>query len=139
MSMYEIVHSVEGDRLIVTVPLTNSTRRVRLYEEDYRELERLGVGLPWRWNQEQVWVRNNNRNISIARLIMDADKGEKISFLDGDTANLIRSNLLRSPGSSKYRARSGLAPKFKARLRKIRHVLHDNKLKSEQSTFHHKL
>jgi hypothetical protein len=117
MSMYEIMHSVEGTRPIVIVPLTNSERKVKLNEDDYLELERLGVGLPWRWNQEQVWVRNNNRNISVARLILDADKGEKISFKDGDPSNLIRSNLVRIPGSSKYRARDHVVQKFKIRAR----------------------
>ena len=122
MSMFEIVHSVEGTRTVVFVPLTNSSRKVKLYNADYQELKRLGAGLPWRWNQEQVWVRNNNRNISVARLIMDADKGEKISFKDGDPSNLVQSNLIRVPGSSKYRARHKLLPKFKRRADQIRHI-----------------
>jgi hypothetical protein len=122
MTLYEIVHGVADSRKIVIVPLTNSSRKVKLYQEDYEALERLGVGLPWRWNQEQVWVRNNNRNISVARLIVDADKGEKISFKDGDPANLIRSNLVRIPGSSKYRAREHVALKFSGKPQEVRHV-----------------
>ncbi|HUI14195.1 MAG TPA: hypothetical protein VL048_12085 [Xanthobacteraceae bacterium] len=119
MSIHEIVHSLEDNRKIVVVPLANSCRNVKLDETDYRELEHLGVGLPWRWSQEQVWVRNNNRNISVARLILDADKGEKISFKDGDPSNLVRSNLVRIPGSSQYRARDQVVTKFKRRTDEV--------------------
>jgi hypothetical protein len=125
MNIHELIHGVEQDQKVVTVPLANSGRRVKLYETDYRELELLGVGLPWRWSQGQVWVRNNNRNISIARLILDADKGEKISFRDADPGNLVRSNLVRLPGTSQYRARDQVVTKFRGKTDEVRHLSPD--------------
>ncbi len=122
MTFYEIFHAFENGRKIVVVPLSNSKRTVKLYETDYNELVVLGVGLPWKWMQETVYVRSNNQNISIARLIVDADKGQRVSYLDGDPTNLTRPNLIRIAASSKYRARARIARSFRRNEPQIKHT-----------------
>lgn len=105
MNCYEITHLIENGRKVVQIPLSNSNRNVKLYRRDYLELEALGASLPWKWSQDCVYVRNNNRNVSIARLILDADKGQKVSYIDGNPYNLIRTNLMRIRGGGLSRAR----------------------------------
>jgi hypothetical protein len=113
MTTFEVVHTLENGRRIVIVPMSNSSRKVKLLETDCKELDKLGVGLPWKWSLEQVWVRNAGRLIAVARLILDADKGEQVRYLDKDPTNLVRNNLIRVAGSSKYKARERLRPAFK--------------------------
>ena len=72
--------------------------------------------------QENVYVRNNGREVSIARLILDADKGQKVSYLDGDPTNLTRPNLIRLAGSSKFRARDQIVKRLKRNEPEIRHT-----------------
>jgi hypothetical protein len=123
MNIHEILHRTDqGGARIVEVPLSNSLLKAKLYEKDYAELVALGAGLPWKYTQDQVVVRNNNKNINVARLIMDADKGTKISFADGNTRNLCRSNLIRIAGSAKYRAKDQLARMFKRNLVEVRNI-----------------
>jgi hypothetical protein len=113
MTTYVVTHAHEDGRKIVTVPLSNSKSEVKLWETDFNELMRLGGGPPWRLIQGTVYVRNKNRLISIARLIVDADKGQQVSLLDGDARNLLRSNLVRIAGNSRYRARNIVDHQFK--------------------------
>ena len=68
----------------------------------------MGAGLPWKLVQGQIVVRNNNRNLNVARLIVDAGKGIKVWFADRDTANLCKSNLIKTPGNGLHRTRDQL-------------------------------
>lgn len=114
MIIHEIVHKIDdsGEKIVV-VPLSNSYLKAKLYEKDFAELVEFGAGLPWKFTQGQVVVRNNNKNVNVGRLIVDADKGAKISFVDGNPVNLCKSNLIRIAGSAKYRARDQLVRRFK--------------------------
>jgi hypothetical protein len=122
MITFEVIHTLENGRRIVIVPLSNSTRKVKLSETDYKELDKLDVGLPWNWSLEQVWVRNAGRLIAVARLILDADKGEQVRCVDKDPTNLVRTNLIRVAGSSKYKARERLRAMFKWHTPNITHT-----------------
>ena len=120
MNVHEISHRTGTDEnKTVIVPLSNSALKVTLFEADYAELAMLGVGLPWRFSQGQVIVTNAGKRLNVARLILDADKGTKISFLDGDTRNLCRSNLIRIAGPARYRARDQLQRSFKRDVAEI--------------------
>jgi hypothetical protein len=123
MNILEIRHSEDDEAArFVEVPLKNSYLKAKLYEHDYAELVALGAGLPWHFKQNQVVVWKNPKSINIARLILDADKGVKVSFLDGNTRNLSRSNLIRIAGSAKYRARDQLTHAFRRTMVEERHV-----------------
>jgi len=113
MTTFEVVHAIENGNRIVIVPLSNSTRKIKLLDKDYKELVKLGVGLPWKWAVGQVWVRNGGRNNAVARLLLDADKGEVIRYVDKNPANLLLSNLARVAGNGKYRARDRIVSTFK--------------------------
>lgn len=89
MTTFEVVHAIEDGHRIVIVPLSNSTRKVKLLDKDYNELVKLCVGLPWKWAVGQVWVRNGGRNVAIARLLLDADKGEVIRYLDKNLSTVL--------------------------------------------------
>jgi hypothetical protein len=121
MTTHEVMHAYEDGRKIVIVPLSNSKRKVKLWETDFNELVRLGAGLPWRLVQGTVYVRNKNRLTAIARLIVDVDKGQQVSLLDGNACNLLRSNLVRIAGNSRYRARDMIDHQFKQNVPNIIH------------------
>lgn len=125
MNIYEIAHSHDDKgNNIVEVPLQNSKLKVRLYEQDYTELVELGAGLPWQFQQSQVVIWRNPKRLNIARILMDADKGIKISFADGNSRNLRRDNLIRVAGSAKHRARDQLVdPIFMPTVIEERHIV----------------
>jgi hypothetical protein len=126
MTTYEIRHTKENNEPIVTVPLSNSPLKVRLLERDYEYLEILGVGLPWKLYLGYVAVRNNDKDISIARLLTLADKGQKVSYADGSPLNLTRPNLVIKPGAGRHRATDTLNIKeYKQNRPQIVHVMAD--------------
>jgi hypothetical protein len=113
MKFVEVVRTMENGRKILIMPVSNSPRKkIKITEDDYNELAELGVGLPWLWALNQVWVRCGGRNLAVARLLLDAGKGEVISYLDQDTRNLVRSNLVRGPGNGKYRTRDRIVARI---------------------------
>ncbi|MFI5420598.1 MAG: hypothetical protein ACHQ1H_06485 [Nitrososphaerales archaeon] len=121
MTSYEVIHAFEDGRKIAIVPLSNSKLKAKLLETDFNELMKIGAVLPWRLVQGTVYVRNKSHLISIARLIIDADKGQQVSLLDGDPCNLLRSNLVRIAGNSRYRARDMIDHQFKHNVPNIIH------------------
>jgi hypothetical protein len=123
MDTIEIAHSFdEKGYEIVTVPLSNSKHTVKLYAADLNEIIGLGVTFPWLYKQSQVIFRSDGRSVSIARMIVDADIGQVVSFLDGDVCNLTRPNLVRVPGNSKYRARGLIREAFKRSQPEVTHI-----------------
>jgi hypothetical protein len=126
MTTYEIRHTKETDQTLVIVPLSNSNAKVKLHEKDYDYLDSLGVGLPWKLFQGYVAVRNNNKDISIARLITAAGKGQTVTYADGNPLNLTRANLVIKGGAGKRRATDILKIKeYKQNRPQIVHVMAD--------------
>jgi hypothetical protein len=126
MTTYEILHTKENDHNLVIVPLSNSNAKAKLYEKDYDYLHSLGVGLPWKLFQGYVAVRNNNKDISIARLIKGAGKGQTVSYADSNPLNLKRANLVIKGGAGKRRATDILKIKeYKQNRPEIVHVMAD--------------
>jgi hypothetical protein len=101
------------NRTIIQVPLVNSEKKVSIYEEDFKELMRLGVSDRWSLTQGQVMVRVPNRTnlSSIARLLMDAKANQAVKFLNKDKCDLTRGNLVIEKGPGKYDARKALEDK----------------------------
>jgi len=118
----KIIYKTDNDgEKIIVVPLQNSHLTVKLFENDYKELDSLGVGLPWKLVQGQIVVRNNKLNLSVARLIVDAGEGVRVDYEDGDSTNLRRSNLIKTLGNGLHRTRDKLEidpvyARFKRRL-----------------------
>jgi hypothetical protein len=113
MIAFEVYHDYEDGQRIVFVPFSNSKGRAKLLEKDYDALVKLGVGLPWKYAMGRVWVRSGGYNIPIARLILDARKGEVIRHIDHDPKNLLRTNLLRVDGHGQHRSRDLIRKSYK--------------------------
>lgn len=89
----------------VKVPLTNSDKKVILYQEDFDNLLRLGIDPRWRIiNSGQILERGRNR-VSITRLVANAKKGDGVRLIDGDRYNLKRSNIVLYDGTGKSEPR----------------------------------
>jgi hypothetical protein len=98
------------NKTVIQRPLTNSDREVSIYEEDFKELLRLGIDPRWSLTQGQVMVRVPNRNnlSNVARLLMDAKANQVVKFLNKDKCDLTRENLVIEKGPGKYDARKVL-------------------------------
>lgn len=121
----EITHGVEGRRRTVTVPLSNSKRKVTLYSDDFELLTHRGLGLPWRLEAGTVWVRNSDpihRKLSIARLIADAGQRQNVKYIDLNPLNLLRSNLVLCPGGAKFRTWECVKPSLRRPHYEIKHI-----------------
>lgn len=98
----------EEGRDIAIIPLAASSRPIRMWLKDFKELLSLGVKPPYYYVQGNIYKRYTNTRIALARLILDAGKREQVRFLDGDVGNLTRTNLVREPGAGLYGARERL-------------------------------
>jgi hypothetical protein len=113
------ITSPEGASVLI-LPLSNSQLTVKIFEADYKELQNLGAGLPWKLVQGQIVVRNNRKNLNVSRLILDAGEGTKVWFADGDTLNLCRTNLVLTAGNGVHRTRDALEDATYSNFRKKR-------------------
>jgi hypothetical protein len=113
MIAFEVLHGYEDSERVVYVPFSNARGKAKLLEKDYNELVKLHVGLPWKFAVGRVFVRSGGRNLSIARLLLDAKKGEVIRHIDHDPTNLIRTNLLRVDGHGMYISRDLIRRSYK--------------------------
>lgn len=96
----EITHFLDEDgSALVSVPLTNSDTNVILYESDFNSLYETGLDPRWRLSMGQIIERGRDR-VSVARLVADAKKGDKIQYLDRNPCNLKRDNLVTAEGNS---------------------------------------
>jgi hypothetical protein len=96
MKVLRIIHAVDadGDR-IVTVPLTNSERKVIMLEKDLDGLIAKGFPLTWRLAGKVVLVTGKGR-IPVARIMVEAQKGDRVIFKDKNPCNLLRSNIIHA-------------------------------------------
>jgi hypothetical protein len=113
MITFEVHHGYEEGQRIVFAPFSNAKGKAKLLEKDYDALVKLVVGLPWKYAIGRVWVRSGGYNIPIARLILDAMKGEVIRHIDHDPKNLLRTNLLRVDGHGRHRSRDLIRKSYK--------------------------
>jgi hypothetical protein len=96
MKVLQIIHAMDasGER-IVTVPLTNSERKVSMLEKDLDGLIARGFPLTWRLAGKVVLVTGKGR-MPVARLMVEAQKGDRVIFKDKDPCNLLRSNIIHA-------------------------------------------
>lgn len=100
----EITHFLDEDGSpLVSVPLTNAEASVTLYEADFNSLHQSGLDPRWRLSMGQVIERGRGR-VSVARLVANAKKGDKIQYLDRNPCNLKRDNLVTAEGNAKSNA-----------------------------------
>jgi len=125
----EIEHTTDDEgKDIARVPLMNSADKATVYEDDFKFLMDLGVSPHWKWSTGQVSVGNGKGNLSIARLLIDAGKGQKIIYLDQDRTNLRRQNLVVSTGGGKFRTREQIVITHNLRSNRpeVKHVKTSN-------------
>ena len=119
----DVVHFKEANKKLVRVPLANSKWQAVLYETDFKDLVDLGISPKWRLYHKQVVVRNNGKNIAIARLIRRAGVKQVVISIDSDPCNLRKENLVLSSGNARYDARNIIVRPFKPQ-----HILENIKL-----------
>jgi hypothetical protein len=120
----EFTIDADGQEL-AHVALTGSTQRATMYAEDYRRIA--GAGWSTHWSLVRTAGKNeyvlanvravagHRRTITVARLVMAAQRGERVSHIDGDKLNLRRNNLsLRKGGGTSRFAVASLKPSVAA-------------------------
>jgi hypothetical protein len=130
MRTIEITHikNSRDQKNVVLVPLTDSDKQATLYEDDFNSLVEIGVSPNWKYNPEiggQVKVYCANRMLSVARILLNAGKGAKVQFLNGDRTDLRRDNLVIAPGAGNFRDRDFVlkSHKFFPNRPQLKHVI----------------
>jgi hypothetical protein len=107
----------EGGRALARVPLGRNNkyepqRYVEIWKDDFDFLVKLGLSPNWACYRvkDNRYVTAATRNIErsralVARVLLDANAGEIIRYVDGNTLNLRRENL-RLVESKRGRVRS---------------------------------
>ncbi|MDY0056739.1 MAG: hypothetical protein RBS46_10630 [Methyloversatilis sp.] len=93
-------HDQRG-RALALVPLANHPTPARLLLDDFEALKARGVSDQWTLNEAKPghsYVRASTGDaaqhlVTIARLLLDAQRGRQIGYHDGDRTNLLRENL----------------------------------------------
>jgi hypothetical protein len=126
----EVTHfkSQDNQKNIVHVPLDYSDRPAILYEDDFALLMDMGVSPRWAYNAAtmgHVKCYCGGKALSIARILVDAGKGERIQFLNGDRTDLRRDNLVIAKGAGILRDRDYLlkSHRFLPNRPEVKHVV----------------
>jgi hypothetical protein len=126
----EITHSRNSNdkNNLVQVPLDDSDKPAILYESDFALLMDMGVSLRWNYNagtMGHVKCYSGGRALSIARILVDAGKGEKVQFLNGDRTDLRRDNLVVAKGAGNLRDRDYVlkSHRFLPNRPEVKHVV----------------
>ncbi len=94
---------------IVQVPLKHSDQYATLYAEDFDRIMELGYSDQW-WPKETwpgccyAFVSNprlHHNNLTVARLVVEAQHRQIVKYHDGDRFNLRRGNLHITEGATK--------------------------------------
>ena len=98
----EFTIDAEGQEL-AHVALAGSTERATMYAEDYRRIVGANWSLHWSFTstgREHKYVLVNARSaeghartLTVARLVVDAPRGRRVYYADGNRLNLRRDNL----------------------------------------------
>lgn len=103
----------DGQRL-AHVALANSQQRATLYADDYERLIAAGFSRFWKLTADGCGSayatlnahtrEGHNREVPIARLVVEAKRGERVRSTDGQTLNLRRENLASYEGRARFDA-----------------------------------
>lgn len=126
----EVTHfkNPDGNEHVVQVPLDHNEKPATIYEDDFKLLMDMGVSPRWSYNAStmgHVKVSCNNKLLSIARILVDAGKGQKVQFLNGDRTDLRRDNLVVASGAGNQRDRDYLlkSHRFLPNRPQVKHVI----------------
>lgn len=121
----EFTTDADGQEL-AHIALANTDRRATLYAEDFQRLMDAGWSPHWSltntgWRFAYVLAHacnpmNRSRSITLARLIAQAAKGQRVTYADGDRTNLRRDNLRIVKGG-------GIAKAHASALRPSKHAV----------------
>ena len=125
MKVVRVKHHSENGRKLVSVLLRDGEICI-LEKQDFDELIRLGVPATWRFFLGNVIVSLNKKNVQIARLLLDLDRGRSIKYLNGNRLDLRRSNLIVTNGKSKVRDRSLLPHRYNNKQCELKHEYEAN-------------
>jgi hypothetical protein len=106
MKEITVTHRIIDDTPVVFVPIENSDKEVKLYQDDFNYLVRHGIDLRWKLVNGQIMERGTR--LSITRLVANAGAKQKVSLRDGNPLNLMRGNLLIGPGGGRFNPKDRL-------------------------------
>lgn len=107
-------------RKLVHVALANTQKRATLDADEYQRL--MDAGWSRHWSTANTGGRfdyvltmgcspsGSRRSVTVARLIAQATKGQRITYADGDRTNLLRENLLIIKGGQTKVSANALRP-----------------------------
>jgi hypothetical protein len=118
-----LVKHFEKDRLkLVSIPVVECEDRAVLEEQDFNDLMERSVSAVWRLKNGIITTRCNQRGVAVARLILDVKPGQIVQYLDGNSFNLRRGNLIVNSGISKYKAQSLIKKELRRARVRLHHV-----------------
>lgn len=126
MKHYEALRLQDNndDRELILVPLNSKTNEhVEIWNDDFELLMRLGLSRAWHRVRggyvAAVAHLAKGSLIGVARVLLDAQPGQNVVHLDGNTLNLKRENLkLVNGGWSRRRDRDFITPTSRKRKTK---------------------
>src|SRR5690348_15661818 len=109
------IFTVDADgQELAHVALSNTDERVVMYADDFRRLMDAGFSSRWNFSSDRcgnaypvMWastVEGVRRGVAVARLIANAQRGERIHMRDGNSLNLRRENLHSESGPARLGA-----------------------------------
>lgn len=103
-----VLNIQEFGRPLVYVPLgKDNAKAAILYKDDYEFVLKLGTSNKWTATKRNCVTCNcsgaSGYKLSVARIMLDCGKGEKVTYLDGNPLNLRRENLRKQPSKRTVR------------------------------------
>lgn len=110
MKARPIEKTIEGNRVLCRVPLSDGKRHAEIWAEDLEAIQALGISVNWAGLRNGYVTACGRRAVSgkvlVARVLMDAQEGEIVVYRDKNPLNLRRENLGLMPhGRAKITAR----------------------------------
>src|SRR5690349_18635006 len=91
-------------RPVVLLPLKNSTRKVVVDTQSFKDLMDMGIKLPLILREGFVCVHffkeKKRKYVKVARLVRGAGPNERVFYADMDRLNLTKSNLILHEGGN---------------------------------------
>jgi hypothetical protein len=88
---------IENGRELIKVPLGRTDKHCYVYKEDREFLRRLGLSMNWNVSPQgyvtAACSNSSNGYVLVARILMNAGRGQQVKYKDGDALNLRTENL----------------------------------------------
>jgi hypothetical protein len=127
MKEINILHRTEDGEKLVYIPLKNSADYVVMEESGFELLTKLGVIPSFKingyGNAVVYWSGGQHgQYIHVAWILLDCGRNEHVTYVDGFFNNLCRSNLIKTGGVGKHRARDLITEEFGRKQYTLRHL-----------------